>query len=542
MLTKPLSSCQKNKPLRVFVISPLKSSAAGFLAVAVLCLYGFAGCDSSWRSSEPSGYLVAGIESDPTQLDPRYATDANSVRLSKLIFSSLTRLDQNSRLELDLADQYQVKNAQTYWFRLRRGVFFHNGQLLTSADVKYTYESVLDPKNQSPRRAAMEHLKSIEAPGPNEIIFRLDAPYAPFLEHTTLGVIPAGTPPPNSQAAQSLIGSGPFSFVDFDPGEKVVLKGNPSYWDGRPQVPGIVVKIIPDAMVRVLEFKKGTLHLLQNDIEPDMLPWIQARTGASVVISPGTTFQYLGINLSHPILRHAAVRRALAMAIDQETLIRHLLKGLAVPATGLLSPSHWAYEPSVKRWPYDPEAARRLLDEAGYPDPDGAGPRPRFKLSYKTTTLDLRKRIAEVLKDQLAQVGIELEVRTYEWGTFYADVKKGNFDIYSLSWVGIADPDVYFNLFHSTSVPPHGDNRGHYQNPEVDRLLEMARASVSSSERVRLYSRVQKLLALDLPCIPLWWQKNVVVMQPNLRGFTPYPDGDLVSLKNTTFTAARPAQ
>ena len=485
---------------------------------------------------------MAGIESDPAQLDPRYATDANSVRLSKLIFSSLTRLDQYSHLELDLADEYQMTNAQTYWFRLRRGVLFHDGQPLTSADVKYTYESVLDPKNQSPRRAAMEHLKWIEAPSPDEIIFRLDAPYAPFLEHTTLGIVPAGTPLPGSQTAKSLIGSGPFSFVDSDPGEKVVLKGNGSYWDGRPPVSGIVVKIIPDAMVRVLEFKKGTIDLLQNDIEPDMLPWIQARTSASVVITPGTTFQYLGINLSHPILRHASVRRALAMAIDRESLIRHLLKGLAVPATGLLSPSHWAYETQVKRWPYDPEAARKLLDEAGYPDPDGAGPQPRFKLSYKTTTVDLRMRIAEALKDQLAQVGIELEVRTYEWGTFYADVKKGNFDIYSLSWVGVADPDVYFNLFHSASIPPHGDNRGRYRNQEIDRLLEQARASVEIRERVRLYGLVQKLLALDLPCIPLWWQKNVAVLQPNLRGFTPYPDGDLISLKNASFTTApRPA-
>jgi peptide/nickel transport system substrate-binding protein len=523
------------------LVSILHKKLGGFSLAAVLCLHGFAGCDSSWRSSQPSGYLVTSIESDPTQLDPRYATDANSVRLSKLIFSSLTRLDRNSRLEPDLAEQYEMKNTQTYWFRLRRGVFFHNGQPLTSADVKYTYESVLDPKNQSPWRAAMENLKSIETPGPNEIIFRLDSPYAPFLEQTTLGIVPAGTPPPNNQAAQSLIGSGPFSFGDFDPGEKVVLKANPSYWEGQPEVSGIMVKIIPDAIVRVLEFKKGTLHLLQNDIEPDTLPWIQERTHASVLITPGTTFQYLGINLSHPILRHAEVRRALAMAIDRETLIHHLLKGLAVPATGLLSPSHWAYEPAVKRWPYDPEAAKRLLDAAGYPDPDGAGPRPRFKLSYKTTTLDLRRRIAEVIKEQLAQVGIELEVRTYEWGTFYADVKKGNFDLYSLSWVGVADPDVYFNLFHSSSVPPRGDNRGYYRNQEIDRLLEKGRASVSSSERVRLYSRVQKLLALDLPCIPLWWQKNVVVMQPNLRGFTPYPDGDLASLKSIFFTAPPPA-
>jgi peptide/nickel transport system substrate-binding protein len=294
-------------------------------------------------------------------------------------------------------------------------------------------------------------------------------------------------------------------------------------------------------MTRILEFKKGNVDLLQNDLEPDMLPWIQKKTRASVLVSPGTTFQYIGINLEHPVLRRIEVRQALALAIDHERMINHLLKGLAVPATGLLSPAHWAYEASVKRWRYDPERAKRLLDQAGCMDPDGAGPLPRFKVSYKTTTLDLRRRMAEVLKEQLALVGVELEVRTFEWGTFYADVKKGNFHLYSLAWVGIADPDVYFNLFHSTSIPPNGDNRGRYRNGEIDFLLEKARATLNAPERAKLYGKVQEILALELPVIPLWWQKNVVVMQPHVRGFAPYPDGDLASLRKTFF-ALQPGQ
>ena len=490
-------------------------------------------CRPAPETSRPPGYLVAAIEADPAQFDPRYATDANAVRISKLLFSSLTRTDENSRIALDLAERYEMKDPQTYWFRLRRGVYFHNGHAVSSGDVKYTYESVLDPKNQSPRRASLQKLKSVEAKGSDEVIFRLDSPYAPFLEHASLGIVPAGTP----RLAGTLIGSGPFSLEGFYPGDKVLLRANPLYWEGRPQVPGIEVKIIPDAMTRILEFKKGNVDLLQNDLEPDMLPWIQKKTRASVLVTPGTTFQYIGINLEHPVLRRIEVRQALALAIDHERMINHLLKGLAVPATGLLSPAHWAYEPSVKRWRYDPETAKRLLDQAGYTDPDGAGPLPRFKVSYKTTTLDLRRRMAEVLKEQLAQVGIELEVRTFEWGTFYADVKKGNFHLYSLAWVGIADPDVYFNLFHSTSAPPNGDNRDRYRNGEIDSLLEKARATLNLPERASLYGKVQQILALELPVIPLWWQKNVVVMQPHVRGFVPYPDGDLESLRRSFFAS-----
>ena len=199
-----------------------------------------------------------------------------------------------------------------------------------------------------------------------------------------------------------------------------------------------------------------------------------------------------------------------------------------------------AYERSVSSLPYDPEEAKRLLDNAGFPDPDGDGPLPRFKLSYKTTTLDLRRRIAEAFKEQLSRVGIELEVRTYEWGTFYGDIQKGNFHLYSLSWVGITDPDIYFNLFHSSSIVPYGNNRGRYRNPEIDRLLERGRNSLSPEERKQIYRRVQKILAVELPTIPLWWAKNVVLMKRNIEGFVPFPDGDLISLKNVSIASPFP--
>jgi peptide/nickel transport system substrate-binding protein len=208
-----------------------------------------------------------------------------------------------------------------------------------------------------------------------------------------------------------------------------------------------------------------------------------------------------------------------------------LLKDIVAQATGMLSPHNWAYEGRVRRWRYDPECAKRLLDEAGYPDPDGDGPVPRFRLSFKTTNIDLRRRIAEAFKEQLMQVGIELELRSYEWGTFFNDVKRGNFHLYSLAWVGIEDPDAYYQIFHSAAVPPDGDNRGRYQNPSVDRLLERGRATLDRTERRRIYGEVQRLLAEDLPYIPLWWWQNVIVKKPWLRGFVAYPDGDLISLK-----------
>ncbi len=482
-------------------------------------------------NERPPGYFVAGIESNPLQLDPRYSTDANSVRIGNLIYNSLLRYDERSRLQAELADHWRMLDDRTYLFDLRRDVTFHNGWPLTAADVKYTYESILDSKSLSPKRGLLRPLESIEQTGSHQLRFRLRAPHAPFVEQFTMGIVPAGAgnarhrPPP---------GTGPFRLEALESGEKVMLSASSSYCQGRPQWDGIVFKIVPDALVRVLEFKQGAIDFMQNDLEPDLLPWLKNNTDADVEMHLGTTFQYIGMNLTHPILRHQKVRQALACAIDRNSIIRHLLKDTVSEAGGMLSPLNWAYDGSVRHWRYDPELAKQLLDEAGFPDPDGDGRRPRFRLSFKTTNIDLRRRIAEALKEQLQRVGIELELRSYEWGTFFGDIKNGNFHLYSLAWVGIEDPDIYYQVFHSSSVPPNGDNRGRYSNPDVDRLLTRGRVTLDRQERRLIYRDVQRLLAEDLPYVPLWWWKNVIVKKPNLRGFVPYPDGELISLKHAS--------
>jgi peptide/nickel transport system substrate-binding protein len=497
--------------------------SAGTMAVS-------AGCRLSSKDNHPPGYLVVGIESQPLQLDPRYATDANSVRIAALIYDSLLRADENSRLRPGLAEAWGMVDDRTYLFSLRKDVTFHDGKPLTAADVKYTYESILEPRSRSPKRALLKALDRVEALDAHTVRFRLTAPHAPFPEHFTIGIVPAqsGLGPP---------GSGPFVLEAVHPGQDVVLRGNRSYWDGTPPLPGVVFKVVPDAIVRTLEFKKGAIQFLQNDLEPDTLPWLKEHTGAVIEARQGTTFQYIGINFTHPVLSHVKVRRAIAMAIDRERIIRHLLKDLGTPANSLLSPLNWAYDETVPHYTFDPRQAKRLLDEAGYPDPDGPGPLPRFRLSFKTTNIDLRRRIAEALKEQLAGVGIELEIRSYEWGTFYGDIKSGNFHLYSLAWVGIMDPDIYYQILHSTASPPAGDNRGHYRNLALDRLLEQGRSTTNPAARRLIYAKVQQIAAADLPFIPLWWVKNVVVRSPAVEGFKPYPDGELISLKSVSLHA-----
>jgi len=182
------------------------------------------------------------------------------------------------------------------------------------------------------------------------------------------------------------------------------------------------------------------------------------------------------------------------------------------------------------RYEYNPNLAKALLDQAGLFDPDGDGPRPRFALSFKTSTNKLRVAIATAIADQLKDVGIKLEIRSLEWGTFFDDVKRGNFQTYTLTWVGITDPDIFYYIFHSDSLPPNGANRGRYVNPAVDKLIERSRRAIDFGERKRLYSEIQKAIAHDCVYVSLWYNDNVVVMKRNLKGFVIYPGGEYTSL------------
>jgi peptide/nickel transport system substrate-binding protein len=477
--------------------------------------------------------LIVALEANPTNLDPRKATDVASARVIQLVFSSLLKKDPQSRLVPDLALRWEQPDDTTYVFYLRQGVRFHDGSPLTARDVKYTFESILDPAFKSPRRGSYEYLQRVEVLDDYTVKFVLKRPFAPFLINLVLGIVPEHIA---SRAGEGFsrqpVGSGPFRLVGWQADEKLEFVGFDRYYAGAPRLKRITYKIVPEDSVRLLELEKGSVHLVQNSIPPDLLPRLRANPELKVITSAGTTYAYIGFNLEDPVLRIKRVRQALALAIDRQAIIQHLLGGLATPAGSLLPEGHWAYEPQVARYGYNLTRAKELLDEAGFPDPDGAGPQPRFRLSYKTSQNEQSRRIAEVLTYQWQKLGVKVDISSHEWGTFFADIKSGNFQLYSLQWVGVTEPDIYYYIFHSSSVPPHGANRGRYINPELDSLLEEGRNTLDIGKRKVIYSQVQKILAEDLPYISLWHLMNVVAMRRQVTGFVPYPAGDFTSLKD----------
>jgi peptide/nickel transport system substrate-binding protein len=457
--------------------------------------------------------VVLIIDNSPANLDPRIGTDAASERLHELIFDSLVVRDEHFNLKPWLATSWDIPDPKTYIFHLRTDVRFHNGQPLTARDVKWTLDSLLQGKIVSARAGAYQQVESLEAPDDKTVIFHLKAPYAPLLwnlSNGAMGVVPYGS---GKDFSQHPVGSGPFKFVSADLDKEVVIERNDDYWGERPKLKRVRFAVIPDATTRALELRKGSADIAINSLTPDMEARIRDTDKQLVVEqSPGTTLQYLAFNLRDPILKDVRVRQALAYAIDRKPLIQYLWQGMARPADSILPPESWAYDANVMHYEHDPARARALLDAAGYKLVNGV----RFHLTMKTSTDEAPRLVAAVLQQQLREVGIVLEIRTYEFATFYADVQKGVFQMYSLRWIGAEDPDIFENVFYSTNVPPKRANRGHYSNPRVDALIDTGRQEIDPEKRKQIYAELQRILADDLPYIDLWYLDNVVVHTPRV--------------------------
>lgn len=474
--------------------------------------------------------VVMLIESTPTSLDPRIGTDAQSERIDQLLFSALFRRDEHMQLVPDLVVKYEIPDPKTYLFHLRRDVRFHDGSPLEAEDVKFTFESMLRGDVATVKASTYRWIARIEAPDRSTVVFHLSEPFAPFLWNLASGAIGIVPRTAGKDFGLHPIGSGPFRFVRLKQDEEVMLERNKDYFGAKPAIERIRFKIVPEATVRALELRKGSADAALNALTPDMVEVLGRDPKLAVEQEPGTIYMYLAANLDDPILARREVRQAIAYAIDREPILRYLWRGEARPASSLLPPNHWAYEPTTRPYPHDPARARALLDAAGFkPGADGT----RLTLTLKTSTEETSRLVAAVLQEQLREVGIRLELRSYEFATFYADIVKGQFQLYMLRWVGANnDPDIFEYVFHSGKIPPNGANRGHYRNPEVDRLINAARVEMNLAKRQRYYSEIQKIIAEDLPYIHLWYFDNVCVYNRRLKNLHLYPAGDYDFLRD----------
>ncbi len=500
--------------------------------------------------AEDSRTVVMAIESSPNNLDLRVGTDAQSERVGGLIFDGLVRKDGHFELRPWLATAWEQPDALTWVFHLRDGVRFQNGRPLEAQDVAFTIRSMVNGTLVTAKGGAFSSVDRVETPDRLTVVMRLKRPDAGLLFNMSdglFGVVPRGS---GKDLGLNPVGSGPFRFVSAVQDKEVVVERNRDYWgdrvvvpenvpedptlsqkareggapgletipDGARRVERVRFAVVPDAITTALELKKGSADAESNVITLDMVHALRNEANLRTESGPSSVVIYANFNVTDPVLRDKRVRQAVACAMDREAIIDALWRGEAVAADSLLPLGHWARasDSEMARYPHDVERAKRLLDAAGFhAGSDGV----RLRITLKTSTDETTRLMAAVLQQQMRAAGIDLQIRSAEFGTFYADVTKGAFQMYALRWIGSnEDPAIFRYAYGSESMPPKGGNRGRYSNPRVDALLSAAAGETDQAKRRAEYVEVQQILAEDLPVIPLWYPNNEVVHSRRLEG------------------------
>src|SRR5271157_894151 len=489
------------------------------LVLATLALFTLIAC-----SSKPDpNTLVMIIENSPTNLDPRVGVDAQSERIDDLLFDSLVRRDEHFDLKPWLADSWEIPDPQTYIFHLHHGVRFHNGQPLTARDVKWTFDSLISGELRSSKASTYAPVEHIDAPDDYTVVFHLKEPFAPLLWNLSdgaIGIVPYGS---GEDFNRLPLGSGPFRFVSAQQDKEVVIERNPEYWATPAKLERVRFKVIPDATTRALELRKQSADIAINALTADTVVTLESDRNLTVMQSPGTIYAYLAMNLRDPILKDVRVRHAIAYAVNVQPIIHYLLRDQAQPAYSVLPPQHWAYDGDVERYPHDAARARQILDDAGYRPVNGI----RFHITMKTSTEESTRLLAAVLQQQLREAGIELDIRGFEFATFFSDITKGAYQFHSLRWIGgNLDPDIFEHIFGSNSFAPKRANRTFYSNARVDELIREGRSTVDQQKRKAIYDQIQQIVAEDLPYINLWYLDNVLIHTHRVQGIEIGPSGN----------------
>jgi peptide/nickel transport system substrate-binding protein len=497
-----------------------------FAAVCCIFLMPLLSC-----SSKPDAEtLVMIIESSPTNLDPRVGLDGQSERIDGLLFDNLLCRDEHLNVKPGLAERWQITDPKTYIFHLHRGVKFSDGRSLTSRDVKWSFDSLLQGKIRSPKAAAYRFVDRIDAPDDYTVIFHLKEPWAALLWNLAggegMGIVPYGS---LDEISRNPIGSGPFRFVSAEQDKDVVLERNETYWGRKAGLERVRFIVVVDTTTRALELRKGSADIAPvNALPPDMVLALQREPQLAVLRGPGTVLGYMAFNLRDPILKDVRVRQAIACALDRGPFIHYVWHDFARPAASVLPPESWAYDADVKQYSHDPAKARQLLDAAGFPENNGV----RFHLMMKTSIEESSRSMASVFQQQLREVGVVLDIRSFEFATFFSDVTHGEFQVYSLRWIGgNEDPDIFEYAFHSAKIIPNGANRQYYSNPRADALIDKARSQLDQNSRKQDYAELQRILAEDLPYIDLWYFDNVMVYSKRVLDLQLNPSGNYDFLK-----------
>lgn len=484
------------------------------------------------------GRLVEATIGEPSNLIPPLASDSASHEVADLIYVGLLKYDKDINLVPLAAESYEVlEDGRLLRFTLKKGIRWSDGQPLTARDVEFTYRLMIDPKTPTAYAEDFLAVKEFRLTGEYSFEVRYDKPFARALVTWTQGILPRhllqGQDLLKTPLARQPVGAGPYMLKSWTAGDRLVLVANPDYFEGRAYIDEVVLRVIPDQSTQFMEIKSGNLDTInlspqQYLYQTDGQDWTASFRKFQYVAS---AYTYLGFNLKSRLFSDVRVRRAINHALDKDEIVRGVLSGLGQAANGPYKPGTWAYNTAIPANEHDPDAARRLLAEAGWtrrtphgPLTDKAG-RP-FAFTILTNQGNSQRiKTAIIIQSRLADLGIQVEIRTVEWAAFIKEfVDKGRFDALLLGWNIVQDPDL-FDVWHSSKAMPGGLNFVGYKNPELDDLLERGRRLLDQKKRKPIYDRIQEIFHQDQPYCFLYVPKALPMVHARVQGIEPAPAG-----------------
>ncbi|MCL6590746.1 MAG: peptide-binding protein [Firmicutes bacterium] len=494
--------------------------------------------------------LVYGMLGDNETLNPILSENFNETEIITCIFSRLLRMNDKLQMEPELLAKMPTvsKDNLTYTFQLRKGVKFHDGVELTSADVKFLYDMKMAPGNAVPSREMWEKIKEFKIIDKYNFQITLKKTDAPWLENWcyTDCVIPPkhilekefkegnNSLTKGGAFSRNPIGSGPYRFVEWKTDQYVMLKKNPNYFiKGQPKIDTIVFKVVPDTNGLLAQFKNGEIDVYRGAQSNQYRELIDMKNkGAKIEVFKYPTFTYMhaDFNLNHPALKEKVVRQALCYAFPKQKFIETVLDGIGTPADSNIVPMSWAYTKNVRKYEYDPEKAKKMLDEAGWkPGEGGVREKNGVKLAFTMSTNSgnkTREKFEEIAKQEWEAIGAKVTIQNYEAATLFGDILENfKFDIIIFAWISAADPDC-FTLWHSTQIPTEangkqGQNYVSYINPRIDTLVEQGQVELNQAKRAKIYQEVQQILAEEVPYMFVYYYNEVTAINASLKNFKP---------------------
>ncbi len=497
-------------------------------------------------AAQPAGTLVVGLVAEPVNLDPAQVTDLNSNRVGRRIVETLVTFpDESTQVVPGLAESWAIsKDGLKYTFKLRKGVSFHDGTPLNAEAVKFSIERQIIPEHPFNKLGKYPfanyffgNVKAVEAVDPQTVEFILKEPRASFLAVLTAGaasiVSPTAVRKLGVDYPLTPVGTGPFKFVAWDRGQRVVLEKNAGYWKHPVKIDRVIYRPIVEGQARLTELLTGALDLIV-DTPPDFVPQLESNPKVMVLKQVGVHVWYLGINNQKKPFDDKRVRQALNYAvINKEALVRDVLKGTGSFSRGPVLPNTWGADAALKAYPYDPERAKKLLAEAGYP----SGFSTTLWVPESGSGMQLPVAMSTVIQSNLKAVGVNVALQTMEWGAYLAKLRTKEQDLFALSWMaGNEDPDlVMYPLLHSSQWTPNGPNRALYKNEKYDELLHQARLTTDQKKRAELYREAQRILVDDAPWVFVDHEIQTAAHAKRVQGFKLHPSFDLrvetISLK-----------